>query len=119
MASACPQVTQVVQSVVDTLTRGGGSDWGVLQIDFSNAFNSVTRSSLLKEVALRCPKAWPWLASTYSYHSPLYVGDTTILSQRGLQQGDLCGPAGFCWAVQGICEHLQRLVECQAWYLGE
>ncbi len=91
----------------------------MLRIDFINAFNTVLRSELLKAVALRCQEASPWMASTYSYHSPLHVGNTIIPRQRGLQQGDPCGPAGFCWAVQSICEQLQSLVEWQAWYLDD
>ena len=43
----------------------------------------------------------------------------TIKSMRGVQQGDPCASAAFCWAIQEICEALDELVEWQVWYMDD
>ncbi len=88
-------------------------------LDFKNAFNSLSRRKMLANMEKYCPEAMPWFTTCYGAYTPLYVGDTRILSRTGVQQGDPCGPAGFCWGVQDICEALREVVEWQAWYLDD
>ena len=74
-------------------------DHTLLKLDFSNAFNSVWRRTILKE-------CWdnPKLRHLYRFFfanlSPraLILG-LRALSEEGVQQGDPSGPAGFCIAL--------------------
>ena len=58
--SACSTVAMGLQQVVNSLDKERREDWAVLQVDFANAFNSVSRKDLLQAVKERCPVALPW-----------------------------------------------------------
>ena len=59
------------------------------------------------------------MESCYAFPSRLYCGDHVLASERGVQQGDPCGPAGFAWAIQDLAEDLAPYVTWQAWYLDD
>ena len=70
-------------------------DTFLLQVDNTNAFNLVDRSSMLQQVKLHCPDIYPWVAYCYSQPSRLYVGlegHPFISIYAGIQQGDPLGP---------------------------
>ena len=71
-------------------------DLCVLQVDMSNAFNSVDRHTMLHRVHTVVPGLSVWAHFCYSQLSHLFVGDRTISSERGTQQGDPLGPAFVC-----------------------
>ena len=98
-----------VQAKVESAMLAGDSNWGILQIDFWNAFNSLSRADLLQEVGERCPEAAAWLHGCYGAHSPLYCQDKVLVSASGVQQGDPCGPAAFAWGIQPILEKLSTI----------
>ena len=79
----------------------------------------MKRSHVLKAVLKRCPEIFPWMESCYAQHGTLFCGSTKISSERGLQQGDPCGPAGFAFGLQGLVERLERTVTWQSWYLDD
>ena len=54
------------------------SSWVALQVDFSNAFNTLDRSTLLLAAASRTPSAFNYLR-----FAPLYVGDSVLASSTG------------------------------------
>ena len=85
--SACTWVAMGVQQQLDELTLDGRTDWAVLQIDFTNAFNAVKRGVLMEAVGRRCPELVPWVQTCYCDHSPLYCGENRIVSASGIQQG--------------------------------
>ena len=47
----------------------------MLTVDFSNAFNLVDRSVLLREVRMRCPSISLWVEFLYGQAARLYLGD--------------------------------------------
>ena len=63
-------------------------DKWILQVDFSNAFNGISREEMLHRVREYCPKAAAWTESCYSAASHLFFGQTKISSSTGSQQGD-------------------------------
>jgi len=67
----------------------------MLTVDFSNAFNLVDRSALLREVRLRCPSISLWVEFLYGQAARLYLGDGQIMPATGVQQGDPLGPLLF------------------------
>ena len=64
------------------------ADKWVLQIDFANAFNGISRARMLEVIQLQCPKALAWAEFCYGRHSHLFFGDTRFSSQSGAHQGD-------------------------------
>ena len=65
---------------------------GLLQIDFENAFNSITRSSVLDAAQKFIPSLAPFASFCYSQHSKLFFNATLIQSESAVQQGDPLGP---------------------------
>ncbi|KAD3640116.1 hypothetical protein E3N88_29339 [Mikania micrantha] len=67
----------------------------MLTVDFTNAFNLVSRTALLHEVRTRCPSSSLWVDFLYGQPARLYVGNTHMWSTTGVQQGDPLGPLLF------------------------
>ena len=55
----------------------------VLQVDFSNAFNGISREEMQVRVREYCPKAAAWTESCYSTASHLFFNQTKISSSTG------------------------------------
>ena len=68
-------------------------------VDLSNAFNCVSRGAVLTAVRTHFPWLAPWADACYRHDSNLIIGNSVILSQRGVQQGDPLGPSLFALAV--------------------
>ena len=67
----------------------------LLQIDFKNSFNSVTRSSVLDAAQKFILSLVRFASFCYSEHSKLFFNATHIQSESGVQQGDPLGPSCF------------------------
>ena len=55
----------------------------VLQVDFSNAFNGISREEMQERVREHCPKAAAWTETCYSTASHLFFNQTKISSPTG------------------------------------
>lgn len=106
------QLGVAVSGGLETLVRGlqvaldVHSEWGVLQVDVSNAFNLVDRGVVFEELrASSLPELIPFVRSFYGSPSRLlYEGAqgvvTTLASSTGTRQGDpVAGPL-FAMALQ-------------------
>jgi hypothetical protein len=71
----------------------------LIKLDFKNAFNSVERDCILKEVQYHTPLLYPYLYQRYRNPSTLFLCDHLISSSVGAQQGDPCGPMIFTLAI--------------------
>jgi hypothetical protein len=74
----------------------------LLKLDFKNAFNSVERDCILKEVQCHTPLLYPYFYRWYRNLSTLFFGDNLNSSSVGAQQEDPCGPMIFSLAIQPI-----------------
>ena len=79
----------------------------MLKLDFQNAFNSIRRDVILKEVLVKAPKVYPLAYSTYRFSSFLFYGNSTILCAEGVQQGDPLGPLLFCLGIHDVISSFQ------------
>ena len=98
------------------------SSSGILQIDFSNAFNSIKRSEMLKAVANSVPGIAAFTNSCYSQHSQLFYDKFVVSSESGIQQGDPIGPLLFSLTLWPIIEKIQETapeLQQHSWYLDD
>ena len=76
-----------------------------LKLDFSNAFNTIDREAILREVRNHMPSLAAFVDFCYARPSKLVFG-ATISSESGVQQGDPLGPLLFCLALQPLLQEL-------------
>ena len=114
----------VVHSVASTLVDPNtppNESWALL-LDFSNAFNSISRSHMFVETRSRIPGISAWMECCYGAQPTLHLGDNTILSKCGVQQGDPLGPLGFALTLHPVIERIHQEVpglRINAWYLDD
>ena len=61
----------------------------ILLIDAANAFNSINRDAMLKNIGRICPIAYVYAYNCYSIHARLFVlGGAELKSKEGTTQGD-------------------------------
>jgi len=74
----------------------------LVKLDFTNAFNTLRRDSLLEAVAKEIPELYRFAHASYSNRPLLRYGSSIILSEEGTQQGDPLGPLEFCLVLQPL-----------------
>ena len=117
----CETVVHAVSRIQEDPAIQPSDKWTLL-LDFSNAFNSISRSHMFMEIQARIPILTPWMESCYGTQPFLHLGDHTILSSSGVQQGDPLGPLGFALTLQPIIERIRDEVpglNINAWYLDD
>jgi hypothetical protein len=87
---------------------------GLLQLDFQNAFNSVSRQHLLQSVDKHCPLFSHYARACYSAPATLFATGFTLSSQEGEHQGCPCGPLFFSASVQDLIANI-TLPTSDAW----
>ena len=91
--------------------------YGLVKLDFKNAFNTLRRDNMLEAVAKSLPEIYRFVYSTYAFHSTLQLGQFSIPSEEGIQQGDPLGPLEFCLSIQPLLE--DSLLELVIGYLDD
>jgi hypothetical protein len=117
VANATESVAMGVQSLVRQLE----GNWAVLQVDFSNAFNTMDRHHLLQQTQERAPALYNFMLFAYGEQAPLYCGNNVLWSQTGTHQGCPLGPVGFALGLQPLALKIRQ--ECAlvwgVWYLDD
>jgi hypothetical protein len=88
----------------------------VVKTDFKNAFNSIFRKFMLNACKESLPGLYKYVFACYKHKSKLWAksgGELRdfILSEEGVQQGDVLGPLLFCLLVQPILIKLNAFLE--------
>jgi hypothetical protein len=91
----------------------------VVKVDFRNAFTTIFRARLLEAVRRRVPGMHRWAAvnhvdKTFLWHrcmDSLAAECDYILSEDGVQQGEVCGPTNFCLVLQDIIVETNALLQ--------
>ena len=74
------------------------------------------------EIRRRIPSLAAWMESCYSCQPFLHLGEHSLLSCCGVQQGDPLGPLGFALTLQPLIERLKADVSglnLNVWYLDD
>ena len=116
----CEAVVHFVAHILEREDLPLLSLW-ILLIDFSSAFNSVSREHMFRETRASLPGLSSWVECCYSPESQMF-GSYSLLSRCGVQQGDPQGPLCFALTLQPIVERIKREIPsilCNAWYLDD
>ncbi|KAL0227255.1 hypothetical protein P9112_014579 [Eukaryota sp. TZLM1-RC] len=74
----------------------------IFNLDFKNAFNFVSRSSILSLLRKHFPEVEPFFYSIYGKSSTLVYENFDLISSSGVKQGDPLGPFFFCLAIHPL-----------------
>ena len=83
-----------------------------LNLDFGNAFNTLSRDAILNYVATDLPEIQNFVKVCYDQSSPLCFGDYLLLSGEGAQQGDPLGPLLFCLTTRRLTRNISSELTC-------
>jgi hypothetical protein len=121
VSAGAEAIVHAVNCIQDNSSLPPDTKW-VLLVDFSNAFNSVSRNCMFNEVRSHIPSISTWVESCYGVQPYLHLGHHVIRSCCGVQQGDPFGPLGFALTLQPIIEKIAASVpglNLNAWYLDD
>ena len=114
-----PGAAECVGQAVQRLVRHSTSmDWVIFQADIINAFNMISRQSILDEVSAQAPPLLPWTKTCYGSHSHLVLDGVLLPSACGVQQGDPLAPFLFSLAIHPVVRTLPVL-PLNSWYLDD
>ena len=117
----CEAIVHYVSRTLEDKNLSPDSCWCLL-LDFSDAFNSISRTCMFEEVRTHVPGLAAWVESCYGAEPLLHFGEHTILSRCEVQQGDPLGPLCFALSLHSIVERIKREVPhllINAWYLDD
>ena len=106
ITNACESIGQGLQDLVSAMPERG--DWVVVQVDVTNAFNTIDRTAVLKGSAEHAPPMYAWLRFLYAQPTSLFSQGKCIVSRTGVHQGCPLGPAAFACAIQTIVKSLEQ-----------
>ena len=98
---------------IDGLCRGKF----LIKLDFSNAFNTLRRDSMLEAVLEDIPEIFNFCHLSYAENSILLFNEFKISSEEGSQQGDSLGPLLFALTIHPILQSLDS--EFKTGYLDD
>ena len=112
----------VIHATSHLMSSSPADQHWTLLLDFSNAFNNISREAMFMELRQRLPGLSVWMESCYSCQPFLHLGEDCIHSCCGVQQGDPLGPLGFALTLHPIVERIKAEVPGLAlnvWYLDD
>jgi len=112
-----PRATEAAAHAARCYIQHLQQGYGVLKLDFSNAFNSVFRDVMLQTVHDQLPELYRFVHLCYSKSSHLRFGDILLTSDEGAQQGDPLGPMLYCMATLQLTRCVTS--ELNIWYLDD
>jgi hypothetical protein len=117
----CEAIIHAMASIFESESTPLDSKW-ILQVDFDNAFNSIDRETLMKEVRQHVPQLSAWVEFCYATRSHLFFGNERLLSSAGVHQGYPLASLLFVLLLHPVVLKIQA--ECKslllnAWFLDD
>ena len=106
-----------VRAILDDPAIDQDDKW-VLQIDFKNAFNQISREAIFKEVREVIPQLSSWVEKAYGSQPFLHFGSALLLSHTGVHQGDPLASLLFALGTRQIQRQIKERVpdvKMQVW----
>ena len=101
------------------LTMQEHPEWIFVELDATNAFNTLARNAIFKNAHAIAPELLPWLRTTYLHPSALYyiAGDDVVAevngvrleSKEGCRQGDPLGSLFYTLGIHHIMCEMRRI----------
>ena len=91
----------------------------IIQVDASNAFNSLNCQTALRNILHLCPALAKVLVNTYRADSSQYINGETILSREGTTQGDPLAMAMYAIGTTPLIHRLLTEDVRQAWFADD
>ena len=107
MKGGCKAIIHATSHLMSTASPN--HQWTLL-VDFSNAFNGISREAMFTEMRRHIPSLSAWTEACYTCQPVLYLGDNTFHSCCGVQQGDPLGSLGFALTLHPIAELIKTKV---------
>jgi hypothetical protein len=98
------------------------SRYGVVLVDFKNAFNLVNRQVMLDEVADKLPELLPLFNYIYTDTIMLNYNAGKVASTAGTQQGGPESPLGFSLVLNKLIREIKARIaglKLNVWYLDD
>ena len=102
VSGSCEATVHATRRFVQTMPN----DYVIAKLDFTNAFNSLHRDSMLDAVYQNIPETYKFCHLAYGKASFLRYGSWTVMSEEGTQQGNPLGPLLFCLTIQPLLSFL-------------
>ena len=115
VSGGCEAAAHAVRDFVQSSVVPGNNV--LVKLDMKNAFNTVRRDHFLEVCSSRAPSILRLASTVYATSSHLVIGNETILSETGVQQGDPLGPVLFALAVVEIARSVRSPINI--WYLDD
>ena len=112
----------VIHATNHLLSSSSSNQSWCLFVDFTNAFNCISREAMFVEIRRHIPPLAAWMESCYSCQPLLHLGNDSLRSCCGVQQGDPLGSLGFALTLQPLIEKLKASVAglgLNVWYLDD
>ncbi|CAL5187892.1 unnamed protein product [Lathyrus oleraceus] len=77
-------------------------------VDFTNAFNMIDQSTILREARMKFLSIFVWVEFLYDQTSRLYLGDMHIMSATRVQQDDPLGPLLFALVLHPLIHQISN-----------
>ncbi|KAF0288994.1 Ubiquitin carboxyl-terminal hydrolase 2 [Amphibalanus amphitrite] len=113
----CEAAVHAVREFISSDSTSSDTPRVMVKIDVRNAFNTIRRDVILARIHERCPEVYPLAYQAYHLPTPLHIGDQTVLSATGVQQGDPLGPAAFALGVDACARAIRSPLN--VWYLDD
>ena len=97
----------VVRRMSQERDRAGTNPDVFVQLDCTNAFNSLKRTAMFGAVGRYMPALLPHLRAAYGAHTRLHYGRHRLTSASGTQQGDVLSMLVFALTLKAMDEELE------------
>ena len=92
---------------------------GVLMGDARNAFDSLNRAVMFRNLQVHCPSLAVSAINFYRSKAELFVGEETILSQEGTTKGDPLSMAIYAFSTLRLLSKISQENLNQTWFADD